>query len=337
MLDYYDYSPVLGRDAPYTFICGARGLGKTYGAKMIAIRKFVKKGRRFIYLRRFKNELKGQQGFFSDIAHEFPEWEFRVNGNKFQCRRVEDVEAEENFPWSDMGVMLALSQSSYVKSVSYAEYDTIIFDEFIIEKGSVHYLPQEAKRFNDFYSTVDRYNDRVRVYFLANAVSITNPYFIEYGVRLREGQEWYRYHDGFVCVHVPSSELFASQVTKTRFGKFLRDSDPAYAEYAINNKFKDQTATLIAKKPSDAKPMWTLYTPIGIMGLWHKSPYTYVTEKTAGDVRGITTSPGMVSEEITYCPYGSTEMKVLRASFETGRCFFQTPSLREKFLEVYRR
>ena len=33
-LDYYSFNKVLSRNAVYNFILGARGLGKTYGAKM---------------------------------------------------------------------------------------------------------------------------------------------------------------------------------------------------------------------------------------------------------------------------------------------------------------
>ena len=50
--DYYDYGRVLSYHAPWMFVIGARGLGKTYGAKKLVIGDWIKKSWQFIYLRR---------------------------------------------------------------------------------------------------------------------------------------------------------------------------------------------------------------------------------------------------------------------------------------------
>nr|DAG86434.1 MAG TPA: DNA encapsidation protein [Caudoviricetes sp.] len=41
--DYYDYGRVLSYHAPWMFVIGARGLGKTYGAKKLVIGDWIKK------------------------------------------------------------------------------------------------------------------------------------------------------------------------------------------------------------------------------------------------------------------------------------------------------
>ncbi|MDV2687714.1 phage DNA encapsidation protein, partial [Alkalihalophilus lindianensis] len=64
------------------------------------------------------------------------------------------------------------------------------YDEFILEKGNVQYLRDEVAAFNNFYSTVDRYQERVVAYLLANAVSMNNPFFIEWNIRPDEGLEF---------------------------------------------------------------------------------------------------------------------------------------------------
>jgi predicted AAA+ superfamily ATPase len=84
---YYDFGPVLSHNAVYNFILGARGLGKTYGAKRKAIRDFINKGDQFIYLRRYSTELKSvKTTFMADIAHEFPQTVFRLQGEEIQAR-----------------------------------------------------------------------------------------------------------------------------------------------------------------------------------------------------------------------------------------------------------
>ena len=50
--DYYDLHNLLTRNAPWNFIIGARGLGKTFAAKRYGIKEYLKHGHEFIYLRR---------------------------------------------------------------------------------------------------------------------------------------------------------------------------------------------------------------------------------------------------------------------------------------------
>ena len=77
---YYNYDKALSYNALFNFILTTRGLGKTYGAKLKVIKKFLKTGEQFIYIRRYKDELSTIDTFFNDIIanNEFPEHEFKV-------------------------------------------------------------------------------------------------------------------------------------------------------------------------------------------------------------------------------------------------------------------
>ena len=86
-LDYYSFDKLLSYNAVFNFVVGARGYGKTYGAKKIVIRNYLRDRSQFVYLRRYQEEIKGKFSFFSDIAQEFPDVAFRINGNEAQvCR-----------------------------------------------------------------------------------------------------------------------------------------------------------------------------------------------------------------------------------------------------------
>ena len=50
---YYSFDYILSHNAVYNFVVGARGLGKTYGAKRKAIKAFLKRGDQFVYTRRY--------------------------------------------------------------------------------------------------------------------------------------------------------------------------------------------------------------------------------------------------------------------------------------------
>ena len=126
---FYDGYKTLTYNALFNFIIGNRGSGKTYWAKRWAINDFIKKGEQFIYLRRYKTELRTIKNFFADISEEFPGVDFTVKGNDLL------IDGEK------AGEAMALSTSKIMKSNSYPKVTKIIFDEFIIDKGVYSYLP----------------------------------------------------------------------------------------------------------------------------------------------------------------------------------------------------
>ena len=77
---------------------------KTYGiAKKKPIDNFLKSEEQFIYLRRYKEELKDIGSFFTDIEEAYPEHVFHVKGRTFYCDN------------KVMGYAVALSQGNMKK------------------------------------------------------------------------------------------------------------------------------------------------------------------------------------------------------------------------------
>ena len=75
---------------------------------------------------------------------------------------------------------MALSKAGTYKSAPFPDVDKIIFDEFLIDNPIYRYLPDEITVFEGIYNTIARPgtdHDDVTVAFLANAVTVTNPYF----------------------------------------------------------------------------------------------------------------------------------------------------------------
>ena len=71
-VEFYDYNRIKSYNALFNFILSPRGNGKTYGAKKFVIKRFLKYGEQFIYVRRYKTEFKKLKLFFDDIRNEFP-------------------------------------------------------------------------------------------------------------------------------------------------------------------------------------------------------------------------------------------------------------------------
>lgn len=247
--DYYDVSRALSYNAVWNFIIGARGLGKTFCCKKLVINDWIKNRWQFIYLRRTAEEQKSKGTFFADIADQFPDYEFRVNGDMAQIHRIGQMTQDgKKKQWDTIGFFIALSQSGQVKSVAFPNVRTIVFDEIFPDNG--RYLGNEVTALNEFYSTVDRWNDRVRIIMCSNAVSLANPYFARYQVnvsqQMNDGRQFVKYCDGFILVELADYGGFSAKVAKSRFGRFIENFDSDYANYAIRNRFRDDSNQLIS-------------------------------------------------------------------------------------------
>lgn len=337
---YYKFNRILSYNAQYNFITGARGIGKTYGAKRKVILDNIKNGDEFIYLRRYATELKtAMPTFFDDIAIEFKEWEFRVNGTRIERASIESA-GQKGRDWVLIGWAFALSKSQTLKSMPFPRVKTIIYDEFIIENGVLHYLPDEFNIFNNFYSTIDRYKDKTRVLFLANSVSITNPYFIGLDIRpdlLELERDMIVLNEGFVACHFPDSKYFKSLVMETRFGKFIEGTE--YAAYAVGNQFADAGNALVVPKPSTASYQFTLETKAQTISLWRDIPSSswYAQRQLPKSQVIFTLVAHKMDTGKTLLHYSDPLLQAVRHAFNNGKMMFDSPGTRNAFIEVYKR
>lgn len=330
-LTYYDPSRILSYNAPWSFVTGARGRGKTYAFKKRVIKKAIDDGDEFIYLRRFKGEAATFKTFFDDIRWEFPGVELSVKG------KIAYIGSGKG--GTPIGQVVYLSAAQMLKSVSLKRVKHIIFDEFILEKGATHYLPDEAAIFEGLYSTVDRWDDRVQVYFLANAFSLTNPYYVKYGIVPTAEFTVEPGTDRFWAVHTDQSEEFAQQVSKTRFGAFLRRQDDENSRYMIDSTFRDGGAEMVEAKPPSAMYSLSIVDGSRPLSLWlgRDLAVWYVTEGLPRAPNRFTLTPSRVDEVTRLLTPQDSYLKNIRAAYASGRVRFDKLMTRNLFVkEIYR-
>lgn len=259
---YYDITNTLTYNALYYFIIGERGVGKTYSAKKFAIRRFLKTGEQFVYLRRYKTELGESVGdekdakFFKKIKSEFPDHKFRVSGDKLYC--------DDKI----CGYALSLSTALILKSAEFDKVKTIIFDEFIIDSGSssYHYFKNEVEHFLEFYESIARLRD-VRVLFLANAISISNPYFTYFNITLPYGNKNIKtFKKGLIVLEYIKNLAYREIKKQSKFGQIIEGTK--YSEYAIDNKFLRDNKAFVKKKTPKSKFFFTIIYNGVYYGVW---------------------------------------------------------------------
>lgn len=207
---YYDYSKILSYNAMLNILIGERGVGKTYGASKFVVNQFIKKHEQFVYIRRYKPELSlAVPKFFEALNKndEFPNNRLYTKGNTFYVD--DDI----------CGYAFKLSTAQDLKSVNFANVKTVIFDEFIIEEGQKkYYLKNEVFTFLNLLETIARLRE-IRVFMLANSVTITNPYFLYFNLKLPYNNDIALFKDGTILVQYMQNKEYQEVKEKSKFRK----------------------------------------------------------------------------------------------------------------------
>lgn len=252
---WYDVGQTLTYNCLFNFIIGSRGCGKSYALKKRAIKMFLDKGHQFVYLRRYQEELDATaETYFDDVLmnDEFENVEIEYRGGAYF---INDQLA---------GYAMALTKAKSYKSIAFPLVYLIIFDEFLIEdNGYSRYLKKEVDAFLGFYMSIDRYRGCI-VFFLANSVSMINPYTMYFDLHLPYGSDIVR--KGDLLLQLVNNEEYIQSRKETRFGKLIEGTD--FASYAIDNKFVADSKTFIRKKTEKAQYHFTFTYNGENFGVW---------------------------------------------------------------------
>lgn len=250
---WYDIDKSCSYNQLFNFIVGPRGYGKTYSWKKKAIRDFIKKGKQFVYLRRYESELDlTKNTLFDDIIlnQEFPGYDIELKPEGW----VVNGEIA--------GYPMALSLARQYKSSSYPQVYNICFDEFIIDGGKSTYLKAETTQFLSFYSTIARLREDVIVFFMANAITMANPYFLKWDLTLPKDKD-YVVKNNMLLQFVYADEDFKNRKAATRFGEI--EQFDGYATYSVENKLLLDDEYFIKSKDKGSQYLFTF--------IWHGKDY----------------------------------------------------------------
>ena len=271
---FYNLDKVLSYNAFLNIIIGERGVGKTYSAKKYVINRWLKKRKQFVYIRRYETDLEASVGstsddkFFEQVKSEFPDHEFKINKSK----KVRKLYIDNNV----CGYALPLSSADSLKSSTYENVDTIIYDEFMLKEGSSqHYLRNEPEIILDIVETVGRLRD-VKLFLLGNAISSTPPIMSYFNVTLPYNSDIKLFKDGLILVNYIKNEPYREFKKSTKFGKLIEGT--RYSRYAIDNEFLTDSKSFIRKK-SESK-FYFIFTLNNInYGVWRdKNDFIYISD-----------------------------------------------------------
>ena len=156
----------------------------SYLDKSHIIKQSQVKGKRFILMRRFKEEINSSwiESYFSDV-----DVDSLTDGkyNMITMYRKElyltfyDVEKHKSKRGEKIGYAVSLSTEQNYAGGSYLDVSDIIFEEFM---SRTTYLHDEANKLLNFYSTVDRKKGTTKMWLVGNTITRVCPYIQEWGL-----------------------------------------------------------------------------------------------------------------------------------------------------------
>ena len=254
---------VLSYNAIITAVLSNRNYGKTWTFKKRAFKRALKHGKKTIWLRMFKKEVKEALATFftSKDLREYcgisiydkdtnKDGNVMQIGNTFFCRRK-----RKNGKWSRWFWFLkvfALSDADAIRSADDVDVDTIVFDEFT--KVVSKYRRYRGNMVTDFIDILfsSKREHVVRCIIIGNKESYNNPFFTYFGIKplpvTFEGIRAYR-KGSFVVQQINNKEE-----TESEYGRKMNDllSGTAYGNYIYKNEYKQNTPFKKRKAPATA-------------------------------------------------------------------------------------
>lgn len=326
---YYSPAPLLSQKCIFNYVIGNRGGGKSFSGKELVIKRFKKKGKQFIYLRRYQTELDVIEDYWADIRWKFPKDELTQKGDKLYING------------NLAGYMIALTKTPGLKSNPYPLVTTIIFDEFIIDKGRLTYLRNEAQLLEEFYDTVDRSRDETVVLCFGNAISVVNPHFTYFKIYPDLSRRFTKDMVKSVCIEFYFNEGFIEKKKATRFGKSIIQRD--YGQYNLYNRFLRDSDSFIAKRPNTANnKLYQFILDGNKYSLWQdiRQQNFYIDnsyEPNFGYYRTYVLNPNEMDDKdksMILLKKNNATMKRLRAWVERGDVYFNNQTTKQKFFEI---
>lgn len=272
-MSWYDFNDLRSHNCMMSFVLSARGGGKTYGAKMLGIKNWIKRGEQFVYVRRRETEFDTVKEFFNDIIEndEFPDYEFKIIGRKGYIRKkhpdsvkqsYEDVDGEfelnddcmepEDNPnkWETLCHFIALSISRNYKSTPFPKVMLIFYDEIIIDTTSGQsYLKNEERILLELMSTIIRKRTGVKFIGMANNISLVNPHFTYWKINVHPHKRFTKHPTKSIVVELWENNDFVEEMESTEFGQLITGTE--YGDYAINNNTLIDNHSFIVKRPTN--------------------------------------------------------------------------------------
>ena len=260
-IEYWNPNELLSYDRYLYMVLGGRNIGKTYATKVMCVKRFIKYGEQFLYVRRHESNFKKGTltNFFDKIQKEFPEHKLEVKRGVFYC------------DGKVCGTAVPLSKWQVMKGSEFPDIYTIFMDEFLKEKDATHYIGNEPQTLMSLAETVFRdkimNNEKVRIICLSNMTTIANPYFLFFKVFPTINKRFNTFkHAPELVIEIVNQDSVQEAKRNSRFYNLIEGT--SYEDVSMKSEFVYDNEDFIAKRSKNAKFKFMVSDKNMSIGIW---------------------------------------------------------------------
>lgn len=289
---HWNIKKLLPYQCRYNFVNGIREIGKSYGALGFFLERSLNKGERFVYIVRTYQEKRDANLWHATEKvrnNEFPDTEFFYQAHTLYKKEVHSVpdgtDRKGNTKIKEMNVLIplgyciALKEYQVKKKCSFVNVYWGMMDEYQIESKAGSYVDgwAEPNIILNLYSSIDRGENKLKLFFFANMIKFHNPYHVheKFNIpKIPKGEIWHK--NNVLFQNVDESEFgfqkndFAKEVEGTKYGEMM-----------VAGKYEDDSDTFIMKRSDSAKYSFAFIVNGKTFGVWPdmKKGYVYIDDK----------------------------------------------------------
>lgn len=324
-------------DKPEIFIVdGNRSDGKTTWFSKKLVNDFKKHGKKFMLLKRYKNQLKNTEKKFFKLIGEH--W---FKGDSLTAQSRENGAYYELFLNEvPCGYVCDLNSAYKLKELSqfFSDTDQMFMDEF----QSLEYVPEEFKKFFTLhisiargFGSVSRY---VPVYMCCNHISSLNPYYkaLKCGAQVDSIEKGFYRGNGFVIERDFNTRVMELQ-RQSAFNRAFEGTD-IYNHSVLNQSLTDNFSFVEKIKTSRFDYICNVIIDGDYISLVRvhdiKGVHYYFSDKVNKNCKSnFTIYSNDHSIDTLLLPRNIEFLNVLKAQFDYGFMRFSTLEVKEKAFE----
>lgn len=250
-----EFKDISGNVPEILIVDGNRTGGKTTAFSRLLVDEFLKDGKKFFLVYRFKNDMKDvAEAFFKDIRTLF------FTGHDMTSKSHANGAYIELFlDKKSCGYAGSLTMASKLKRFShiFCDVQNMFFDEYQDENN--YYITDEVNKLLSLHTTIARGQGKavrfVPLYMASNSISIFNPYYkaLNLTARVNSNTKVLK-GDGFVLLRLIIKDVAEAQ-KQSAFNRAFSNSD--YFKSSVDNSFLNDDDFNVEKLKFEGSPVFT--------------------------------------------------------------------------------
>lgn len=345
---YYNWDLTLSKDARIYMIVGTKGIGKTYGLRKKLLQWQDKRGDKFLEVYRTKDERKAGMDEWAakllsggDVPQGYNYISHARRLSRYKCdasgKKIKGVKDET------VGYFVSMSELQNAKRGTYDKgTNNVLLDEAIIDKrldGLHRYKPYEWELLSRIIDSVLREeqgdNRKTRLFLLANAVDLVNPYFQAAGINTVPsfGYHWYL-NKKMLLHYVPSNEKYSS-AKKDSLAAIMMNSNYS-KKMGLDGEFIDgKNKFVLSEQPKNLHYLFGISFKGNKFGVWESSlGFIYIDNRMIENVRAFALTSEDGSPNMLMARRSTPHIRMIGELYYAGEIRYKTEAIRRNFLRA---